>query len=85
MIWQDGNCPLRPLSFISHAVRVVFGQVIDDGLEELGARTNSRGGVARVDGGNRSALVIFRPDGLEVLVAERLAVVGREERNAIGL
>ena len=62
-----------------------FVRVVDDGLRELGARPDGRGRVARVDEDDGVALIEFRPDGLEVLVAEVLAVVGGKESDTIGL
>lgn len=62
-----------------------FVRVVDDGLGQLGARPYGRGCVARVDENDGGTLIELGPDGLKVLVAEILAVIGREERDAIGL
>ena len=61
-----------------------FVGVIDDGLRELGARPRGRRRVAGVDEDDGVALVELRPDRLEVLVAEVLAVVGSEEGDTVG-
>ena len=80
-----GELPLAPADdqIARRARRLV--RVVEDGLRQLRARPDGRGRVARVDEDDGAAAVEFGPDGLEVLVAEVLAAVRREERDAVGV